>query len=76
MTDANKATPDYVARMKKEYSELKTRLESGEEFIKGDVYSKLDFPRKSLLTSQLYFMRGYLEALGNRIKLEQEVVEE
>lgn len=61
---------EYQAKAKQELNDLANKILRLEEFMQSPEYGKLRSSfEKSLLGSQLAFMRGYWQELNKRVKL-------
>lgn len=58
---------DYQKRVVEEKDNLDEKIAKLEVFIEGEIYSALDFEMQSRFKTQLEFMSGYSEILGERI---------
>jgi hypothetical protein len=61
---------DYKDRMRKEYTDLNTKIDKLVKFIYGDKFGTLDITRRELLVKQLRAMEKYLSILAERMDVE------
>lgn len=61
---------DYKDRIRKEYDDLKTKIDKLLSFIYGDKFEELDLVRQELLVKQLRAMEKYLSILAERMEVE------
>lgn len=59
----------YVDRMRSEKAELDVRRQKLGDFLKGDVYPRLDGQEQCRLLDQFVAMNRYAEILGERLAL-------
>ena len=56
-----------IKKLKREYTELFTRIDNLDAFIKTNVFKKLSYREKDMLLCQIHAMRAYCIILGDRI---------